>query len=436
MQISVPRVPTVRLEVPDYDLGLRGKSVRADKLGPGDRASLCMIIYGLSVAEDVTDTPIANAANGYPDAFAVPDEDTRVRLPWHLATEAVIADMIHQDGRPVLESPRTLLRQLVQSFGGLGLVPVLGFEYEVYVSRAGNLDEGLSPLGRTISAYSLLRLAEVNDLAEEFMARMESIAIPVEAFHSELGPGFFEFALSPAPALQAADRAARARQYFRELCAERGLRATFMAKLHMDQSGSGGHVHQSIVRDGVNVFSNGQGEMSELGRQYVAGLIASMGDLTVLFNPFMNSFKRLNAGYFVATRATWGYDNRNAACRTILNVPAAAARVEHRRPGADASPYLVAAGMLAGGLHGLQEQLHLGPALLPDSDVATFGVDLPGSLEAAIDVFEASSLARDLLGPEFVASYAATRRGEVAAFTRWWRGTVTDWELNRYLEHL
>jgi glutamine synthetase len=260
--LPIPRVPTVRLEVPDYDLGLRGKSVRADKLGPGGRASMSMVVYGLSVADDVTDTPIANASNGYPDAFAVPDEDTRVQLPWFSATEAVIADMIHQDERPVLESPRTVLRNVLQGFSELGLEPVLGFEYEVYVSQTGDFKDGISPFGQTINAYSLLRLAESSDLAEEFMARMESIKIPVEAFHSELGPGFFEFTLSPAPALEATDRAARARQYFRELCAERGLRATFMAKLHMDQSGSGGHVHQSIVRDGVNVFSNGKGEMS------------------------------------------------------------------------------------------------------------------------------------------------------------------------------
>jgi len=434
--MPIPRVPTVRLEVPDYDLGLRGKSVRADKLGPGGRASMSMIVYGLSVADDVTDTPLANVTNGYPDAFAVPDEDTRVQLPWYSATEAVIADMIHQDERPVLESPRTVLRNVLQGFSELGLEPVLGFEYEVYVSQAGDLNDGISPLGRTISAYSLLRLAESSDLAEEFMARMDSIKIPVEAFHSELGPGFFEFTLSPAPAMEATDRAARARQHFRELCAERGLRATFMAKLHMDQSGAGGHVHQSIVRGGANVFSNGKGEMSELGRQYVAGLVASMGDLTVLFNPFMNSFKRLDASYFVANRAAWGYDNRNAACRTILNVPAAAARVEHRRPGADASPYLVAAGILAGGLYGLREQLPLGAPLLAESDASTFGAGLSSSLEEAVDVFESSPLARDFLGPEFVASFVATRRGELTAFTRWWRGTVTDWELKRYMEHI
>ena len=436
MTTSLPSVPTVRLEVPDYDQGLRGKTVRADKLANGGKAAMCMIVYGLSIADDVTDTPVASAANGYPDAFAIPDESTRVSIPWRRATEAAIADMFHEDGSPVRESPRTVLRDLVAGFAELGLEPVLGFEYEVYVSQASDLSEGVRALGRTISAYSLLRLAETDALAEEFLSRMEAVGIPVEAFHSELGPGFFEFALSPAPALQAADRAARARQYFRELCAERGLRATFMAKLHIEHSGSGGHVHQSLVRDGVNVFSDGAGQLSPEGRQYVGGLLATMGDLTVLFNPFMNSFKRLSAAFFVATRSTWGYDNRNAACRTILNSSPSAARVEHRRPGADANPYLVAVGMLAGGLHGLRQRLDPGPPLLATDDVATFGAELPGTLEDAVRAFETSEVARDLLGPDFVASYAATRHGEIAAFTRWWRETITDWELQRYVEHL
>ena len=106
------RPPTVRLEVPDYDLGLRGKLERADKAAPGKRVAFCTIVYGLSVVDEVTDTPLGSAANGYPDAFAVPDESTRVALPWREGTEAVIADMVHADGRPVAESPRTVVRRL------------------------------------------------------------------------------------------------------------------------------------------------------------------------------------------------------------------------------------------------------------------------------------------------------------------------------------
>lgn len=433
---GVPAVPTIRLEIPDYDHGLRGKSVRAEKLANGGSAAMCLILYGLSMADDVVDTPVASAANGYPDAFARPDEATYVELPWRAATTAAIADMYHADGRLVAESPRTVLRNLIAGFAERGCEPVLGFEYEVYVTQAGDITSGLPPVGRTINAYSLARLAEVDELAEVFMARMEAIGAPIEAFHSELGPGFFEFAMAPAPAMAAADRAARAKQYFRELCAERGLRATFMAKLHIDHSGSGGHVHQSITRDGVNVFSDGAGGLSAEGEAYIAGLLATMPDLNVLFNPFINSYKRLRPDFFVAARATWGLDNRNAACRAILNGSAAAARVEHRRPGADASPYLVAAGMLAGGVHGLRSGLTLGPPLAVGADIASEGTALPTSLQDAVVAFEQSSLAVDLLGAEFVACYAATRRGEIDAFNSWWQGTVTDWELKRYVEHI
>jgi glutamine synthetase len=97
---------------------------------------------------------------------------------------------------------------------------------------------------------------------------------------------------------------------------------------------------------------------------------------------------------------------------------------------------LVAAGILAGGLYGLRKQLTLGPPLLAESDASTFGTDLSSSLEEAVDVFENSPLAREFLGPEFVASFVATRRGELAAFTQWWRGTVTDWERKRYMEQI
>lgn len=433
---SVPRVPLVRLEVPDYDLGLRGKAVRADKLAAGGQAAMCTILYGLSVADDVTDTPLSSATNGYPDAFAHPDESTRVVVPWLTGTEAVIADMQHADGRPVAESPRTVLKRLLERYRQRGLEPMFGYEYEAYVTEADDASRALRPLGRTINAYSLLRLAESSALAEEFMGRMESIRIPVEAFHSELGPGFFEFALGPANALEAADRAARARQFFRELCAERGLRGTFMAKLHMNHSGSGGHIHQSLSKSGDNVFSDGKGQLSETGRQYLAGLLETMSDLTVLFNPFLNSYKRLDAAFFVPTRANWGFDDRRTACRTILNTTGAAARVEHRRGGADANPYLAAIGMLAGGLYGLDEALEPGPPLRPGDDATLSGGPLPTSLEEALTAFESSSVAKRYLGEELVASYAATRHGELAAFKTWWASNITDWELTRYLEHV
>lgn len=438
-------VALTQLEIPDYDLGLRGKLIRAEKVDSAGLA-FCTIVHGLSLTDEVTDTPASSAANGYPDARVRIDHDTLIELPWRRGTvTAVIGDLVDVEGQPLPASARGLVSRLTQRFAERGLSPVLGFEYELWINDA----ETGAPLGRTENAYSLTRLREAEELGVEFIERMESIGVPVEAFHAELGPGFFEFALEPRPALRAADGAARARQYFRDLCAERGLRATFMAKPYGDRSGAGGHVHSSLAltsgagsnagvvsaqipdgSPGTNVFAVGPGEMSVMAEHYLAGLLETLGDLTALFNPFVNSYKRLDKEMFVAEAPTWGLDDRSAALRVLLEtVPGA--RVEHRRPGADASPYLVAAALLGGGLVGIEEQLALPPAgLRPEAP------GLPGDLAAATDLLEASHYAKAVLGEEFVAGFAATRRNEVAQYEQWLRTTITDWELRRYGEHL
>ena len=437
---SRERLPLVRFEVPDYELGLRGKILRADKLSKLGRSAFCTILYGLDAIDDVTDIPLSSAANGFPDAFAVPDETTRVDLPWRPGTTAVVADLVHEDGTRVMESPRHVLQDLVARFATLGLEPVMGFEYEVYVVHADDevlrqrQYDKLRPVGRVVNGYSSGRVSDIGELIEEFFTRCEAVGAPLDAFHSEIGPGFFEFALSPAPAVAAADRAARARQHFSELCAENGLLATYIAKLRMDASGSGGHVHQSLNREGRNVFGDGAGGLSDVGRSYVGGLVETMGDFTALFNPNLNSFKRLQSSWFVAERATWGVDNRNAACRVIGNAGDAAARVEHRRPGADANPYVVAAAVLAGGLHGVETGSDPGAQLTVGADLSAVGPALPPNLREAAAAFLASPVARSYLGDAFVDAYGATRVAEADAFERWFRSRITDWELARYLE--
>ena len=152
-------------------------------------------------------------------------------------------------------------------------------------------------------------------------------------------------------------------------------------------------------------------------------------DFTALFNPFVNSYKRLDKEMFVAEAASWGSDDRSVALRVLLDtVPGA--RVEHRRPGADASPYLVAAGLLAGGLIGLERRLELPP------EGTSAGTALPSSLGEACDRFESSPYAKEVLGEEFVSGYTATRRNEAARYERWLHTTITDWELRRTGEHL
>lgn len=422
------RVAMTQLEIPDYDLGVRGKLVRANKTHGASKLAMCTILYGLSLTDEVTDTPFSNAGNGYPDAQLVPDENTRIGLLWREGTDAVIADLADADGQPIEMSPRNTLRRLLAGYAAHDLAPVLGFEYELWLfDGRGGAGEPRRPFGRTENAYSLTRSAEVDALANEFINRMESVGITVEMFHAELGPGFFEFTLAPGPALQAADDAVRARQYLRDLCAERGLHASFMAKPFADKSGAGGHVHSSLSRNGVNVFSEEGRALSEHGRHYLAGLLSGMPDTVAMLNPYVNSFKRIDPEMFTPAVATWGNDDRSAACRVILN-DTVSARVEHRRPGADASPYLVASALLAAGLYGLTERLTLPQA-------GATAAHLPVDLHSAVTAFEDSPWAANLLGKPFCGSYAATRRAEAQRYDQWLRQTITTWELNRHLEH-
>ncbi|MGD9516674.1 glutamine synthetase family protein [Mycolicibacterium sp.] len=418
-------VPMTQLEVPDYDLGIRGKLVRTEKTVDPTRLAFCTILYGLSVVDEVSDTPVSNAGNGYPDARLVPDQSTRVALPWRPGTDAVIADMVGADGAPLAMSPRNSLRSLVDRYAELDLEPVLGFEYEFWLFQ--DREDPRRPLGSTKNAYSLSRIAESQSLATEFIDRMHAVGIEIEMFHTELGPGFFEFTMAPAPACQAADAAVRARQYLRDLCAERGLHASFMAKPFGDKSGAGGHVHSSLNRNGKNIFADDQGRLSAEAGHYLAGLLAGMSDTTAMLNPYVNSFKRIDPEMFTPVHATYGHDDRSTACRLILN-DAKSARVEHRRPGADASPYLVATALLAAGLLGLQENL-----TLPGSDDVP--APLPGDLTAAIDAFDDSPWLPDLVGKAFCASFAATRRAEAQRYAQWLKTTITSWELTRHLEH-
>jgi glutamine synthetase len=421
-------VAMTQLEIPDYDLGLRGKLVRTSKTRGPSRMAMCTILYGLSVVDEVTDTPYSSAANGYPDALLAPDESTRVDVPWRTGTDAVIADLVDDDGLPHPLSARGSLQHLADRYAQRGLVPVLGFEYEVWLFH-GEQSDGAArrPFGGTENAYSLTRCAEVDSLAREFIDRMDAVGITVEMFHAELGPGFFEYTLAPAPAPKAADHAARARQYLRDLCADRGLHASFMAKPFPDKSGAGGHVHSSLTRDGVNVFSDGADGLSADAQHYLAGLLTGMPDTVALLNPYVNSFKRIDPEMFTPAVASWGLDDRSTSCRVILTDPDSA-RVEHRRPGADASPYLVAAAVLAAGLHGLDERLDL-----PDRGRAV--CELPPDLSSAVTAFEDSAWLTDLLGKPFCTSFAATRRAEANGYDQWLRRTITSWELNRHLEH-
>jgi glutamine synthetase len=429
----------VQLEIPDLDGGLRAKLVSVPKALSPAGAAMCTIMFGLTLADDVYESPASSAANGYPDLVLRPDLATLRRLPWCEATAAVLCDLFGADGAPFPVAPRTVLQAVAGRCAELGYEARFAAEWELcVVHRDDSLTAGgrageLAPLGRTMNAYSSLRLRELRPLALAFFQRMEAVGIPVESVHTELGHGMVEFALAHAPALEAADHAARAKAYFKELCGERDLVATFMPKWRTGAPTSGCHFHQSLWRDGANVFAGRRGGLSPLARHYLAGQLATMPDFSVLFNPSVNAYRRLQPGNFTPATASWGTDNRTAAIRAITG-PAKGARLEHRRPGADVSPYLAIAAMLAGGLHGITEELEPPAPATADAYADGRFPRLPATLAEAIGALRGSPVAAGLLGPEFAGHYLLSREVELRLWREWESEQVTEWEHRRYFE--
>lgn len=431
----------------DTDGLWRGKRLSAEYFTESAHAAgtnICNILFGW----DLQDTPIPGLTftgwhTGYPDVNLRPDLSTLRVVPGEPGVASVICDLYQPDGSPLSLSPRGVLRRMVERAHSLGYDPVCAYEFEFYLFRGTARElarrswRDLEPVSEGNHTYSVYRDTGSDAVLGEIRERLAAQDVFIEASNSEHGAGQFEVNIHYADAMTSADSALVLKHTVKEIAAEHGLTASFMAKIDADQAGSSGHVHQSLVAldDGTPVFASpaDRARLSEVGMQYLAGLVGGARDFTAVYLPTVNSYKRVEGGQWAGSSATWGLDNRTVAIRSIPS-NGAPARVENRVPGADANPYLVLAANIASGLSGIERGLVapepvVGNAYEQDADDS---VRLPNSLEKATEVFAASGLAREYFGDEFVAHYAQTRQWEVHQYAR----AVTDWEISRYLEHI
>ena len=341
---------------------------------------------------------------GFPDIFAVPDLSTARLLPWHDGTAGVLGEFRLPDGQGVPVDPRIALRRLIDRARSHGLEPKAGIEYEFYLFRgdlAALAQSGwrLQPLRTRPYTYGVYGGSLDEDLIGEIRRQLAVAGVPVEACNPETGPGQFELNIRYDHALKAADDAFVYKNSVKEIAARHGLMASFMAKPRRDWAGSSCHVHQSLWEpdDGPNAFfdhARGHG-LSQAGRHYAGGLLATMREFTALFAPTPNSYKRFTPYSWAGTSVSWSYENRSTGIRAIAEGPAQA-RLEHRLPGADTNPYIVVAACLAGGLHGIEQKIEPPPAYEGDA-YATSGLEsVPASLEDAVRLLERSTVARDV----------------------------------------
>lgn len=425
----------------DIDGVWRGKYVSLEKFFSAVQGGLgfCDVVFGWDLGDVLYDNAaVTGWHTGYPDAQALVDVSSGRVIPWEPDTAAFLLDFVNPDGSPYEASPRQLLQRVAKKARTLGFQPKFGAEYEYFIFREtpqSLREKGFlnpTPLTPGMFGYSWLRSSANSALVHAILDACNGFGIEIEGMHTETGPGVYETAIRYDELEKAADKAVLFKTVVKEVCQRHGLVASFMAKWNARLPGCSGHVHQSLwdLKGDVNLFHDRRDAhgASRLLRHYVGGQIALMPELTALYWPTVNSYKRSVENTWAPTSATWGWENRTTAIRVIGDSPKSM-RVEYRQLGADMNAYVGMAASLAAGLWGIENEVEP-PAATDGNAYLAQAEPLPRCLKDAVCLLKESKRASRLLGSGFVDHYVRTREWEVRQFEQ----AVTHWELERYLE--
>jgi glutamine synthetase len=441
--VAAGEVDTVLACFTDMQGRLQGKRLHAayflsDVLEHGTEA--CNYLLAVDVdMNTVGGYEISSWERGYGDFLLRPDLATMRRASWLPASVVVQCDVLWLDGQPVRQSPRQILARQVEAAAELGFVAVAGTELEfmvfeeTYEQAWDRGYAGLTGVNRYNVDYSILGTGRVEPLLRDIRNAMYAAGLRVESAKGECNLGQHEIAFRYDEVVRTADGHALYKTAAKEIAAAHGRALTFISK-YDEREGNSCHIHMSLRgSDGSVVFdrpaAGGGRERTDVFGGFVAGVLATLREFTLLYAPNVNSYKRFAEGSFAPTRVAWGEDNRTCSVRVVGSGPSL--RPELRLPGGDVNPYLALAGMLAGGLHGIRHGLPLPPAF-PGNAYTSDLPTVPATLREARDLFAASAVAREALGGDVVDHYVNAADVELAAFG----AAVTDWERRRGFERL
>ena len=434
-----PEIGSIYACVCDLNGTLRGKRVPVSQAEKVERGDLRMPLSVVNVdvwGEDIAGSELVFESG---DADGLCEYTGRALLPVTWTSKPTALAMLwmrHEDGTLFEGDPRRALATVVERYAALGLVPVVATELEFYLCDAGEASPQAprSPVsGKRLDSDGVLSLDELQHFDAFLNDVYEACSehdIPADGAISENGAGQFEINMMHiADSLRAADDAILFKRLVRGIARKHGFVGTFMAKPYGERSGSGFHVHFSLVdKAGANVFDDGGDQGSPLMLNAVAGLLATMRENALTFAPHENSYRRLQPGAHAPTNIAWGYENRTAAIR-IPGGSHKAPRIEHRVAGADANPYLVLASILGGALLGIEQKLTPADAITGDSysqDLA----QLPENWASAIEAFGNGEHVHQIFSKQLQTLLVDCKTQEMKRFAR----EISDFEYHSYLE--
>ena len=442
--IASGRIDTVVVAFPD----LQGRPVGKRMTGPffldhvvDHGMEACDYLLGVDV--DMDPQPGYTFANwdlGYGDVVCHLDLSTLMELPWMPGTAMVLCDLTDSAGTPVEVSPRQMLRRQIERAADRGLVIRCATELEFYLfeqSYAEAAADGwrhLTPHSSTIEDYQILQTSRDEYILRRIRNEMIAAGLPVEGSKGEAGRGQHEVNLVYDTPLLTADRHLVFKNGIKEIAAQEGRAATFMAKWTMAEAGSSCHIHTSLwsTEDDRPLMADATHPtgLSEIGRQFLAGQIHAAKQLAWCAAPYLNSYRRYVPDSWAPTAVAWGEDNRTCGFRIVGH--GAGRRVESRVPGADVNPYIALAAAIAAGLYGIDHGLELPDAHQGNAYTATDVERLPSTLADALVALEGSEVASEAFGPDVHHHLVNTARREWALANH----VVTDWELARNFERI
>ena len=374
------------------------------------------------------------------DMVAIPDPGTFQLMPWKEGETKVcrmICDIVTPDGEPYAGDPRHVLRRALERMQSMGFETFnVGPELEYFIFKDDKGTETLDEGGY----FAQTTLDAATELRQETVTALESMGIPIEYVHHEVGPSQHEIDMRFAPALEMADHTLTYRLIVKEIAKKAGYHATFMPKPIFGENGSGMHTHQSLFSDGRNAFfdADDKWHLSDAGKAFIAGQLRHAREISAVFAQWVNSYKRLVPGYEAPVYAAWSQRNRSALIRIPVYKPGheQATRAEIRCPDPACNPYLTFACLLHAGLEGIEKGYELPEPMetnlyhLTAEQRRERGITaLPETLGEAIDELAASDLVRNALGPHIFDAYVEIKRKEWDEY----RVQLSQWEMEKYL---
>ena len=397
------------------------------------------------LANDIDMEPVpgyefTNWEKGYGDFVMKPDLSTLRMTPWLAGTALVLCDILdHHHHHPLSISPRAILKRQVERLSELGMSAMTASELEFYLfdesyrSIHEKRYQNLRTAGYYIEDYHIFQTSKEEPVVRAMRNGLEGAGIPVENSKGEWGPGQEELNVRYADALTMADRHVIMKNAVKEIAHQHDAAVTFMAKWDYELAGNSCHIHMSLWdaagRRPKFVDRKAELGMSSVMRQFMAGQLKHAREITYFLAPFINSYKRFQAGTFAPTRAVWSRDNRTAGFR-LCGEGTKAIRCECRIGGADLNPYLAYAALIAAGISGIENEMVLEAGHEGDAYVGKRLREIPKTLREATTAMKRSAMLREALGDDVVEHYAHTAGWEQFEYDR----RVTDWERWRGFE--